>query len=296
MSPEKSFINDLQSDISFLGTTPLSPDTKIAMLGVPADASTCFRPGARFGPHAIRQFSDNLETFSPIWQRDLTQIQFADMGDIPLPRTNNQKAFIKIESILLELLEQNLIPLCMGGDHSISYPILSAMAQKYPDLAIVQLDAHADLRVQYEGEKYSHACSMGNALTLFPAPGERLFQFGIRSFSREEYTEAMSLQSIYGFDNSSFDQVREIIGQRHVYLTIDLDVFDPAFFPGTGTPEAGGISYTDFVHFFELLKYLRLVGADAVELSPPYDPSGISAALAAKVVRDLIFLLDQNTN
>lgn len=291
MQNKLKFYTSLEQRASFLESKGPHETNRLILWGLPSDSSTCFRPGARFGPKAIRDFSENLESFSPYWRQSLNEVPFADVGDLPLPRTNNRKAYEKIYEATNELLEAGFTPISLGGDHSVSYPLISSFSHFYADLAIVQLDAHADLRTTYEGEKYSHACSMGNSLELFPSSTERLFQFGVRSFSQEEFSIAQQNRFSFSLAQDSLTEARELLGKRHVYLTIDLDVFDPSVFPGTGTPEAGGWHYQDFETFLDFAAELNLVGADIVELSPPYDPTGISAALAAKTTREVLLLL-----
>ncbi len=275
----------------FIGSKPYQKDS-LLLLGLPTDSSTCFRPGARFGPDDIRKYSDNLETFSMYQNADLEDTTFTDLGNLLLPRTNGKAAFHVMRTAAKEIYQKNHRALFFGGDHSITYPLLAGITELHPDICIVHLDAHADLRTQYEGEKYSHACSMGNSLTLFQNQEKRLFQLGIRSAAAEEYSVMQKLSCLY--DLNSLDEIREGIADRPVYLSIDLDIFDPGIFPGTGTPETGGWFFQDFIKFIPFLKSLQLIGADIVELAPIYDTSGASSALACKVVREILLIMKQD--
>lgn len=281
------FHSNLNKDFSYIGSKEFSEDS-ILLLGLPTDSSTCFRPGARFGPSELRKFSDNLETFSMYQERDLENISYCDLGDLALPRTNNAQAYEIIRDTADEIYQKQHRVIFLGGDHSISYPILTAVEKYYKDLAILHFDAHADLRTEYEGEKYSHACSMGNSMALFKDKEKRLFQFGIRSATKEEYDQMKSRQT--GKKISDLKQLALDLAHRPIYISFDLDIFDPGIMPGTGTPEAGGWSFQDFLNCLPALDRLNIIGADIVELSPVYDPSGISAALASKVVREILLL------
>jgi agmatinase len=290
MTSEFSFKIQKTSQAPFLEAQPLQPDS-VVILGIPYDRGACFRKGARFGPNAIREFSQNLESFSPLCQRDLLDLAFADLGNLELSDKKGNELNLLIENAVSEILQKKHLPLFLGGDHSISFPIVSAFLKVLPDLALIHFDAHADLRTEFEGEKFSNACVMGNILEKMGNPAKRLYQFGIRSFSSEEYEKAKKLNTVQNFDINTLSQLAGVIGRAPVYLSFDLDIFDPAFLPGTGTPEAGGTSFKEIQPFFEHLKKFNIVGADLVELAPNLDLAGISAALAAKMAREFLLNL-----
>jgi agmatinase len=260
---------------------------RVALFGVPYDGTTSFRPGARFGPAAIREVSAGLETYCPQLDRDLEDLAFADLGAVAIPFGAPEPVVAAVGQATRAVLELGLAPLMLGGEHSISSGAVAAVAERHPDLRLVQLDAHADLRHEWLGAHHSHACAMRRCLEVLPS-GE-LLQLAIRSGTREEFAELRrsGRRVEIGAMASALHRHR---GQP-IYLTVDLDWFDPAVMPGTGTPEPGGFLWGDFAALVEELRHHRLVAADVVELAPQLDPSGVSAVLAAKVVRSLLLLM-----
>jgi agmatinase len=260
---------------------------RVALFGVPYDGTTSFRPGARFGPSAIREVSSGLETYCPQLERDLDDLAFADLGAVTIPFGAPEPVVAAVRQATRTVLALGAAPLMLGGEHSISSGAVAAVAERHPDLLLVQLDAHADLRHEWLGTHHSHACAMRRCLEVLPS-GE-LLQMAIRSGTGEEFAELRRTGRLVALAVMA-SALRPHRG-RPLYLTVDLDWFDPAVMPGTGTPEPGGFHWGDFAALVEELRHHRVVAADVVELAPQLDPSGVSAVLAAKVVRSLLLLL-----
>ena len=260
---------------------------RVGLFGVPYDGTTSFRPGTRFGPAAIREVSSGLESYCPQLDLDLEDLAFADLGAVEIPFGAPEPVVRAVRHATEAVLALGLRPLMLGGEHSISSGAVGAVAERYPDLVLVQLDAHADLRQEWLGARYSHACAMRRCLEVLPS-GE-LLQIAIRSGSREEFSELRQSGRLVAIEAMAA-ALRPLRG-RPLYLTVDLDWFDPAVMAGTGTPEPGGFLWADFAVLVEELRHQQLVAADVVELAPQLDPSGVSSVLAAKVVRSLLLLL-----
>ena len=260
----------------------------VGLFGVPYDGTTSFRPGTRFGPAAIREVSNGLETYCPQLNLDLEDLAFADLGAIDIPFGAPEPVVAMVREATTAVLSQGLKPLMLGGEHSISSGAVAAVAERYPDLLLVQLDAHADLRDEWLGARHSHACAMRRCLEVLPS-GD-LLQLAIRSGTKEEFSELQRT----GRRMANVAALGEALASaqgRPIYLTVDLDWFDPAVLPGTGTPEPGGYRWQDFAELVEVLRPHHLVAADVVELAPQLDGSGVSSVLAAKVTRSLLLLL-----
>jgi agmatinase len=232
--------------------------------------------------------SSGLETYCPQLDRDLEDLAFADLGAVAIPFGAPEPVVAAVRQATEAVLNLDLVPLMLGGEHSISSGAVAAVAAHHPNLLLVQLDAHADLRQEWLGTRHSHACAMRRCLEVLPAGGE-LLQIAIRSGTREEFRELRQGDRLVASERMAAALLPH--RGRPLYLTVDLDWFDPAVMPGTGTPEPGGFHWGDFAVLVEELRHHRLVGADVVELAPHLDPSGVSAVLAAKVVRSLLLLL-----
>ncbi len=259
----------------------------VGLFGVPYDGTTSFRPGTRFGPAAIREVSSGLETYCPQLDADLEEVPFADLGAVDIPFGNPEPVVKAVKQATEAVLALGLKPLMLGGEHSISSGAVAAVAERHPELALVQLDAHADLRHEWLGAHHSHACAMRRCLEVLPSG--RLLQIAIRSGTRAEFAELRQEQRLVAIEQMA--EALQPLRGRPLYLTVDLDWFDPAVMPGTGTPEPGGFLWSHFATLVEELRHHHLVGADVVELSPQLDPTGVSNVLAAKVVRSLVLLL-----
>jgi agmatinase len=260
---------------------------RVGLFGVPYDGTTSFRPGTRFGPGAIREVSNGLESYCPQLDGDLEDLAFADLGAVAIPFGKPEPVVAAVERATEAVLGLGLAPLMLGGEHSISSGAVAAVARRHPDLVLVQLDAHADLRQEWLGSRHSHACAMRRCLEVLPSGCLR--QIAIRSGTRAEFEELRNGDRLVPIGRMA-EALRELRG-RPLYLTVDLDWFDPAVMPGTGTPEPGGFLWGDFAALVEELRHQRLVAADVVELAPQLDPTGVSSVLAAKVVRSLLLLL-----
>lgn len=285
----------------YMGSRRDPDGCRVGLFGVPYDGTTSFRPGARFGPAAIREVSNGLETYDPQLDLDLEDLAFVDLGAVAIPFGAPEPVVAAVGEATRAVLELGLRPLMLGGEHSISSGAVAAVAARYPELALVQLDAHADLRQNWLGARHSHACAMRRCLEVLPSAD--LLQVAIRSGTREEFEELRRSGRLVGQGPGlSLEPERlqaELVAAlsplrgRPLYLTVDLDWFDPAVLPGTGTPEPGGYHWGHFAGLLEELRHHHLVAADVVELAPGLDPSGVSAVLAAKVTRSLLLLLGQ---
>ena len=279
-----------QEGAIFMGARREPKDCQVGLFGVPYDGTTSFRPGTRFGPAAIREVSQGLETYCPQLDRDLEDLTFVDLGAVEIPFGAPEPVLELVRQATARVLTQGLRPLMLGGEHSISSGAVAAVAEKHPDLVLVQLDAHADLRDSWLGTRHSHACAMRRCLDVLPSGN--LLQLAIRSGTREEFRELQAS----GRRITDAQALRQALNPLHgkpIYLTVDLDWFDPAVLPGTGTPEPGGFHWQDFAAVIDVLQEHQLVAADVVELAPQLDTSGISSVLAAKVTRSLLLLLGE---
>ena len=272
----------------FMGSRRDPAGCRIGLFGVPYDGTTSFRPGTRFGPAAIREVSQGLETYCPQLEMDLEDLAFADLGAVDIPFGAPEPVVEAVQQATGTVLDLGLKPLMLGGEHSISSGAVAAVAEQHPDLVLVQLDAHADLREEWLGTRHSHACAMRRCLEVLPS-GD-LLQLAIRSGTRDEFRELQGSGRRMDDVNALRDAMAPWTG-RPVYLTVDLDWFDPAVLPGTGTPEPGGFLWRDFAAVVDVLREHQLVAADVVELAPQLDTSGVSSVLAAKVTRSLILLM-----
>lgn len=279
--------NLLEKNLGFIGSGENYKEAQVVLLGLPMDFTVSFRPGTRMGPRQIRTVSEGIEEYSYYLDKDLANVDYVDLGDVSLPFGNVGESLARINRVIAQVLADDKFPISLGGEHLVTYPILQAFKEKYPDLAVIQFDAHADLRKEYLGEEQSHATVMQKACELFG--GDSIFQLGIRSGTKAEFEFAKENTNLY------FEQVLEPIsaiikkvGNRPVYITVDIDVVDPAFAPGTGTPEAGGCSSKELIHAIHRLKELNVVGFDLVEVSPATDVGDCTSLLAAKIVREAI--------
>lgn len=261
-------------------------DSEIVLFGAPFDGTTSYRPGTRFASAAIRNESYGIETYSPYLDKDLLDKKVFDAGDLEFGFGNTERVLNAIEEMTAKILDDGKKPLMVGGEHLVTLGSVKAAVKKHQDLHIIHLDAHADLRDEYLGEKLSHASVMRRCHEL--VGDDRIYQFGIRSGDREEFLWAKDHVFTQKFNLERLEQVIEALRGKPVYLTIDLDVLDPSVFPGTGTPEAGGISFMELICALNKVFTLNIVAADMNELSPIYDNSGASTALACKLLREML--------
>ena len=271
----------------FMGARRNPRECRVALFGVPYDGTTSFRPGTRFGPAAIREVSTGLETYCPQLDRDLEDLAYADIGAVEIPYGDPEPVVDAVCRATRTVLAAGMKPLMLGGEHSISSGAVAAVAEQHSDLVLVQLDAHADLRNEWLGSHHSHACAMRRCLEVLPS--QQLLQIAIRSGTSEEFKELRRSDRLISVQD--IPKRMNALRGRPIYLTVDLDWFDPAVMPGTGTPEPGGFIWNDFAAVIKELRHHSLMGADVVELAPQLDSSGISSVLAAKVTRSLLLLM-----
>ncbi len=274
---------------TFIGCDSEYEESKIVLFGAPFDSTTSYRPGTRFASSAIRNESFGIETYSPYVDKDLTDYKIFDGGDLELTFGNPKRALEDIKDFTSQVIKDGKIPFMIGGEHLVTLGAVSAAVKAYEDLHIIHFDAHADLRDDYLGETLSHASVMRRCWDL--VGDNKIFQFGIRSGDREEFRWGKDHVKTTKFTLEGLEEVTESLKGKPVYFTIDLDVLDPSAFPGTGTPEAGGITFLDLLNAVKKVSKLNIVGLDMNELSPIYDQSGASTALACKLVREILLLL-----
>lgn len=279
---------------TFIGCDSSYEEADIALFGAPFDSTTSFRPGARFGSSAIRHESVGLETYSPYQTQDLTDFHTFDCGDLELCFGSAEAALSDIEEKTAEILSDGKLPILIGGEHLVTLGAVRSVAKRYPNLHIIHLDAHADLRDDYLGTKLSHAAVMRRCHEIL---GDgRIHQFCIRSGERSEFEFAKAHTELYKFDLTGLSALTERLVKdgSPVYFTIDLDCLDPSVLPGTGTPEAGGIGFVQLLDAILSVSKTNIAGADLNELAPMLDASGASTAVACKILRELLLALHSN--
>lgn len=265
-------------------------DASVVLFGAGFDGTTSFRPGTRFGPSAIRNESFGIETYSPYQDKDMLDYCFFDSGDLELPFGNTDSVLADIYERSATILADGKMPFMIGGEHLVTLGSVRAVSEKFDDLHIVHFDAHADLRDDYLGQKLSHACVLRRCHEI--VGDGHIFQFGIRSGDRDEFIFADTHTEMHKFNFDGLEDVVEKLKGKNVYLTVDLDVLDPSIFAGTGTPEAEGMSFGDLRKALTLVcSKLNIVGCDVNELSPQYDQSGVSTAVACKIIRETLLAL-----
>jgi len=266
---------------------PLGAD--VVLYGIPFEGRVNQRKGAALGPGAVRRASDLLETYVPALGLDLADLALADAGDVPVPDAEPRAALAVVERELRAVLDPRQRWVFLGGDHTVAAPIVAAALAHYPDLHVVQFDAHPDLRSQYLGEAWNYASAMTRVLDHL-AP-DRLYQIGLRTGDREEWLPPRGTRVFPGWSIPAAQaaaQVAAEVGSHPLYVTLDIDVLDPAVAPGTGSPEPGGIGLHELLAALRHLGAARVIGFDLVEVSPLWDPGGRTAITAAAVVREAI--------
>ncbi|MGI6668602.1 MAG: agmatinase [Acetivibrionales bacterium] len=282
-------MNDLSLP-RFMSCDASIEEAGIVIFGAGFDGTTSYRPGARFGPKAMRKEFDGLETYSPMLDMDLSEISVCDAGDLELPFGNTAAVLDIIHRTAAGFLEAGKKILMLGGEHLVTLPAFKAAIDKYPDLCLLHLDAHADLRDEYLGEKLSHS---GVIRRIWEITGDgRIWQLGIRSGLREEFVWAREGHTFMRpFNLAGACEAAEALTGKPVYLSIDLDVLDPSVMPGTGTPEPGGVSFAELQEALLKFREMNIVAADVVELAPELDSTGISTAAACKVMREVLLMM-----
>ncbi len=271
----------------FIGSSPRLGDSKWILLGIPMDFTVSRKSGSRFGPEAIRAESHNLETYSPAQDQDLSEVSFYDLEDLSFPYGDVLRALDTIERVAKRFFARGRRVASLGGEHLVSLPLIRAAASFWPDLRVVHFDAHADLRTSLRGGNLSHSSVMRHVAQSCLEQTHRLYQFGIRSGCEEEMEWGRGHTNLHLFDVlEPLEKSIKELESHPIYLSIDIDVVDPAAAPGTGTPEAGGISSRELLEAITCMRGLDLVGFDLVEVAPDLDVNNVTSALAAKCVRE----------
>ena len=273
---------------NFIGCESEYGHARAVVFGVPFDSTASYRPGARFAPAAMRNESYAIETYSPMLERDMGELLVHDMGDLEFPLGAPEAMLEAVEERAAKILKDFKLPVMLGGEHLATLGAVRAARKMYPELHVVQFDAHADLRDEYLGAKLSHATVMRRCADALG--GKSLYQYGIRSGTHEEFNWAKNHSQLYKFGVSDVPAL-DGIGDAPLYVTVDLDVLDPGVLPGTGTPEAGGVSYAELLAALKTVAQRNVVGVDIMELSPPQDPSGGSTLTACTLLRELLLML-----
>lgn len=275
---------------NFIGCESSYDEATVVLFGAPFDGTVSYRPGTRFAPHAIRSESYGLETYSPYQDKDITEGAIFDSGDIELCFGNPQRVLDDIQERTNTILSDGKLPFMIGGEHLVTLGAFKAVAEKYPDVHIIHFDAHTDLREEYLGERLSHASVIRRCHDI--VGDGRIYQFGIRSGEREEFYWAKEHTHLNKFNFDGLEDVVSKLKDKPVYFTLDLDVLDPSVFPGTGTPEAGGVTFEELRRAVTLVTTkCNVVATDVNELSPTYDQSGVSTAVAGKIIREMLIAL-----
>lgn len=271
---------------TFIGCDANYEDARIVIFGAPFDSTTSFRPGTRFASRTMRSESFGLETYSPYQDKDLQEISVFDGGDLELSFGNPLNALDQIKETTNKIIHADKIPCMIGGEHLVTFGAVQAVFESYKELRVIHFDAHTDLREEYLGEPLSHASVIRRIWDL--VGDDRIHQFGIRSGEREEFQWAKEHTNLNKFSFQGLEDAITACQGYPVYFTIDLDVLDPSVFPGTGTPEAGGVTFKELLEAIKKVSVLDIVGMDVNELAPIYDPSGASTAVACKILRELL--------
>ena len=266
----------------YIGSRPDQTAADIVLLGCPLDITSSFRSGSKFGPESLRRASWTLETYSPYCDNDLEDINFCDTGDLELPPGNLLESLEAIENASGAIVENAQKPFFFGGEHLVTYPIMKGVKRTFPVLQLVHFDAHCDFRDDYEGQKLSHATVMKRVREL---GNITMHQIGIRSGTRQEFKELVPVDSPAALKT-------RLDPEAPVYISFDIDVFDPSLVPGVTTPEPGGLMFKEVIEYLQVLKGANIIGADLVELAPDYDITFVSSVCAAKIVREIIMLMD----
>lgn len=304
-----------KNTVNFIGCDAEYEEARIVIFGAPFDSTTSFRPGTRFAGQAVRNDSYGLEIYSPYQDKELPENIVYDCGDLELAIGSSSKVLEQITDCAREILKDGKMPFMIGGEHLVTLGCVRAAAEKYPDMHIVHFDAHTDLRRDYLGVELSHACVIRRCWEVLEQTGKngtdagdgsgtrnmadiccadgRIHQFGIRSGEKEEFDWARAGHTdFHPFTLDGLDEALEQIGDAPVYFTVDLDVMDSSVFPGTGTPEPGGIDFlTAMRGVTKVCERVNLIGCDVNELCPPCDPTGASTAAACKIIREMLIAI-----
>ena len=271
-------------DRNWMAQNPDYNSSDIVMLGLPFDGTVSYRSGSRFAPEQIRLASWGLEEYSPVFDKELADVNFHDAGDLEFPLGNTYKTLEQIRENVEDIYKEGKRVFGIGGEHLVTLPEIEAIAKYVDNLAIVHFDAHTDLREEYLGEEMSHSAVIRHCSKIVGA--ENIKQIGIRSGMKEEW-EFMKKHNTLCHKFFDIDCFKD----KNIFVTVDLDCLDTSIMPGTGTPEAGGMTFKELNEWFYYLRDFNIVGADVVELAPDYDASGASTAVATKVIRELLMAM-----
>jgi len=282
-----------------LPAAPAPEGLDVALLGIPYDGGTSYRPGARFGPRAVREQSSLIRSWHPVLKiHPFERLRVADCGDVDVVPISIEETYAAVSRRIDEVNAASAIPLCVGGDHSVTLPILRSLARRHGPLAVVHFDAHPDTWDQYFGHKYFHGTPFRRAVEEGIVDPRRFIQIGIRgplygpedfAFHDEHGIEAIRIETVKESGVAWVAGRLERLRGGPVYCSFDIDAVDPAFAPATGTPEVGGLTSYEALCLVRGLAGLGLVGADIVEVAPPYDgPGQITALLAANLMFELV--------
>lgn len=271
-------------DRNWMAQNPDYNSANIVMLGLPFDGTVSYRSGSRFAPEQIRLASWGLEEYSPIFDKELADVNFHDAGDLEFPLGNTYKSLEQIKDNVEDIYKDEKKVFGIGGEHLVTLPEIQAISKYIDNLAIVHFDAHTDLREEYLGEEMSHSAVIRHISNIIGA--ENIKQIGIRSGMKEEW-DFMQQHNTICHKYSDLDSIKD----KNIFVTVDLDCLDTSIMPGTGTPEPGGMSFNELIGWFKYLKDFNIIGADVVELAPDYDTSGASTAVATKVIRELLMIM-----
>lgn len=271
-------------DRNWMGENKDYSSSNIIMLGLPFDGTVSYRPGSRFAPEQIRLASWGLEEYSPYFDKHLEDCNFHDAGDLEFPLGNTKKSLDSIEKNVDDIYKDGKKVFGIGGEHLVTLPEIKAISKHYDNLAIIHFDAHTDLRDEYLGEEMSHSAVIKHCGNIIGY--ENLKQIGIRSGMKEEF----ELMKQFNTKALKYEDL-EILKDKNIFVTVDLDVLDTSILPGTGTPEVGGLSFNELLGWFKYISKFNIIGADVVELAPDYDKSGTSTAVATKVIRELLMAM-----
>lgn len=272
----------------FRGAQNIWQEAAFVLLGVPLDLTTTFRPGTRFGPREIRNMSHSLELYSPFQDRSLEEISYADAGDLHLPVGNLEESLKIIEESSRTLFEAGKFPCFLGGEHLLTWATMKACLEFYPDLVLLDWDAHADMRDHWQGSRHNHGTVMNTIRESIG--GDRMHLMGIRSEGQRAMDNARKTHLHLQHVLQPMQSIKDKIGDRPVYFTLDIDVMDPAYAPGTGAPEPGGITSGEALEALNYIKDLNVVAMDLVEVAPAYDPAQMTPLLAARILREFLLL------
>ncbi len=274
--------------MSFDFATASEEEAKTIILGIPYDRTSSFIPGCRFGPRQIRISAENIESYSPYFKKDIITLKIYDAGDLQLSFPSITQTFAQIHKQISKYIKNNKRLMILGGEHTITVPIISEYVKSYPNLNLIQLDAHPDTRDEYLGEKYCHATVIKRISEFLPS--KNIFQLGLRSLTKPVQNKNRFLFNI----SKHLDSVKKRIGKKPCYLTLDIDVVDCALMPAVQTPVPGGVSFQELFSSIKKMGVLNIIGCDVVEYNPLASPNLTYASVVAEIVRELILMMNQN--